>query len=306
MSVPEHEALVLVAEDSLVVRALLRAQLRERGYAVVEAADGEQALARARDSRPDVVLLDVDMPKRDGFDVLSEMKSDPLLAGVPVVFITGRTTAEDAVRGLDMGAHDYLRKPFEAAELTARVHAAVRTKRLQDELRSLNGELAQMANTDNLTGLANRRYLEDELDRLCARSDRHGGPLSVLLLDGDFFKRINDAHGHHVGDQTLVALAARLTERLRAEDVIGRWGGEEFLVVLPDVDRRGAETAAEALRAHVADRPLDTGAGPISLTISLGWAFKAAEDTAEDLLRRADAALYEAKAAGRDKVVAGG
>ena len=301
----DQEAIVLIAEDSLTVRALLRAQLREHGYSVVEAADGEQALARARDTRPDVVLLDVDMPKRDGFDVLAEMKADPVLAGVPVVFITGRTTAEDAVRGLDMGAHDYLRKPFEAAELTARVHAAVRTKRLQDELRSLNGVLARQANTDNLTGLANRRYLEDELFRLCARSDRHGGPLSVLLLDGDFFKRVNDTHGHHIGDQTLVALAARLTERLRTEDVIGRWGGEEFLVVLPDVDRRGAETAAEALRAHVSDRPLETDAGPIELTISLGWAFKAAEDAPDDLLRRADTALYEAKAAGRDRVVGG-
>jgi diguanylate cyclase (GGDEF)-like protein len=303
--VSEPEAVVLVAEDSLIVRALLRAQLRERGYVVIEAADGEQALARARDSRPDVVLLDVDMPRRDGFDVLAEMKSDPLLAGVPVVFITGRTTPEDAVRGLDMGAHDYLRKPFEAAELTARVHAAVRTKRLQDELRSLNGELARLANTDNLTGLANRRYLDEELSRLCARSRRHGGPLSLLLIDGDHFKRVNDEHGHQVGDEALVALAARLTERLRAEDVVGRWGGEEFMVLLPDVERRGAETVAEALRTHVADRPLETRAGPVPLTISIGWAFKGPDDTSEDLLRRADAALYEAKLAGRNLVGAG-
>jgi diguanylate cyclase (GGDEF)-like protein len=287
------------------VRALLRAQLRERGYSVVEAADGEQALARARDTRPDVVLLDVDMPKRDGYDVLTEMKGDPLLAGVPVVFITGRTTAEDAVRGLDLGAHDYLRKPFEAAELTARVHAAVRTKRLQDELRNLNGELARLAHTDNLTGLANRRYLEEELTRLTARSNRHGGPLSLLLIDGDHFKAVNDRHGHQVGDQTLIALAARLTDRLRAEDVVGRWGGEEFLVILPDVELRGAETVAEALRAHVAGAPLETSAGPIPLTISIGWAFKSADDTGDDLLRRADAALYEAKVGGRDRVAFG-
>ena len=298
----DDEAVVLVAEDSLTVRALLRAQLRQRGYSVVEAADGEQALARARDARPDVVLLDVDMPKRDGFDVLAEMKADPLLAGVPVVFITGRTTAEDAVRGLDLGAHDYLRKPFEAAELTARVHAALRTKRLQDELRDLNGELARLAHTDNLTGLANRRYLDEELTRLTARSNRHGGPLSILLIDGDHFKRVNDAHGHQVGDEALIALAARLAERLRAEDVIGRWGGEEFMVMLPDIERRGAETVAEALRRHVSDRPLETSAGPIPLTISIGWAFKGSEDTADDLLRRADSALYEAKSGGRDRI----
>jgi diguanylate cyclase (GGDEF)-like protein len=186
------------------------------------------------------------------------------------------------------------------------VHAAVRTKRLQDELRSLNGELARLAHTDNLTGLANRRYLDEELARLTARSNRHGGPLSVLVIDGDHFKHVNDRHGHQVGDETLIALAARLTERLRAEDVIGRWGGEEFLVALPDIERRGAETVAEALRAHVAGTPLETSAGPIPLTISIGWAFKAAQDTADDLLRRADMALYEAKAGGRDRVAFGG
>lgn len=302
MKVLDEGAVVLVAEDSLVVRALLRAQLRERGYTVVEAADGEQALERARESHPDVVLLDVDMPKRSGFDVLAEMKIDPGLAEVPVVFITGRTTADDAVRGLDMGAHDYLRKPFEAAELTARVHAAVRTKRLQDELRALNEDLSRLANTDNLTGLANRRSLDDELVRLSARADRHGGTLSVLLVDVDNFKDVNDLHGHHVGDDALVALAARLTERLRAEDLVGRWGGEEFLVLAPDVGRAGAATLADALRAHVSVRPLPTGAGPIPFTVSVGWAFRQPGETPEDLLRRADNALYAAKGAGRDRV----
>jgi two-component system, cell cycle response regulator len=303
--VSEREAVVLVAEDSLVVRALLRAQLKERGYTVVEAADGEQALARAREARPDVILLDVDMPKRNGFDVLAALKADADLADVPVVFITGRTTAEDAVRGLDMGAHDYLRKPFEAAELTARVHAAMRTKRLQDELRALNDELARLANTDTLTGLANRRYLDEELGRLVSRAQRHGGPLAVILVDADHFKQVNDTHGHGVGDQVLIALAGRLAERLRAEDVLGRWGGEEFLVLVPDVDRRGAETLAEALRQHVAERPLETATAQVPLTLSIGWAFREESDDAEDLLRRADSALDTAKQAGRDRAVEG-
>jgi diguanylate cyclase (GGDEF)-like protein len=301
--VTPEDSLILIAEDSLVVRALLRAQLRERGYTVVEAADGEQALARARDSRPDVILLDVDMPKRDGFDVLFELKRDSTLADIPVVFITGRTTAEDAVRGLDMGAHDYLRKPFEAAELTARVHAAVRTKRLQDELRSLNAELGRLANTDGLTGLANRRYLDDELSRLCARSARHGRPLAVLLVDADHFKRINDEHGHGVGDQALVALAGRLGERLRTEDILGRWGGEEFMVIAPDIDMAGAAALAEALRGQVSVAPLHTSAGELRLTASLGWSFWKEGDDPDALLRRADAALYAAKYAGRDRAV---
>jgi diguanylate cyclase (GGDEF)-like protein len=296
---------VLVAEDSPAVRALLCAQLHEGGYDVIEAADGKQALFQARKRRPDVVLLDIDMPERDGYEVLAEIRADPLLADLPVVFVTGRTTAADAVRGLDLGAHDYLRKPFEAAELTARVHAALRTKRLQDELRTINGELAQLANTDNLTGLANRRYLDEELARLTSRCERHALPLSVLILDVDQFKDVNDQHGHQIGDEALVGLAARLSERLRAEDVVGRWGGEEFLVLAPDVDRAGAATLAEALRAHVAGRPVETTAGPLVLTASVGWAFRRPGDDAAGLLQRADGALYVAKRGGRDRVAEG-
>lgn len=298
-------AVVLVAEDSMVVRALLRAQLREHGYEVVEAADGEQALARAREAHPDVMLLDVDMPRGNGFDVLSALKDDPELAEVPVVFITGRTTAEDAVRGLSLGAHDYLRKPFEAAELAARVHAAVRTKRLQDELRSLNHDLTRLAGTDNLTGLPNRRHLDEELGRLVARSERHGLPLAVLLLDVDHFKRINDQHGHQVGDEVLVAVAGRFASCLRREDVAGRWGGEEFMVLAPDIDRDGAAALADALRERIALHPVLTAAGPVAFTVSVGWTFRTAGDSAGELVRRADGAMYAAKHDGRDGVAAG-
>ena len=142
MSAPDDPAVVLVAEDSMVVRALLRAQLRDRGYEVVEAVDGEQAVAVAAEKRPDVILLDIEMPRLDGFGALERLKADPELRDIPVVFISGRTTAADAVRGLELGAHDYLRKPFEAAELAARVHGALRTKRLQDEVRELRAKLA--------------------------------------------------------------------------------------------------------------------------------------------------------------------
>ena len=143
MNEPHDHAVVLVAEDSMVVRALLRAQLRDRGYQVVEAVDGIQALEVAADNRPDVILLDIEMPRLDGFGALERLKADPVLRDIPVVLITGRTTPEDAHRGLEIGAHDYLRKPFEAAELAARVHGALRTKRLQDEVRELQAALAR-------------------------------------------------------------------------------------------------------------------------------------------------------------------
>jgi diguanylate cyclase (GGDEF)-like protein len=288
------ERVVLVAEDSLVVRALLRSQLRERGYVVVEAADGEQALHRARESAPDVVLLDVEMPKVDGFEVLAELKRDPRLADVPVIFITGRTTADDAVRGLDLGAHDYLRKPFEAAELTARVHAAMRTKALQDELRAANEELIRHAGTDPLTGLANRRALEAELRRLCSRSARHGRPLAVALVAVD---------GDEPDDELVTLGAGRLARRLRQEDVLGRWDHATFALLAPDTDAAGAAALAEALRAVVAEAPFALAGGDRGLTLSLGVAGFAG-DRPEVLMARAQAALERARAAGGDRIEA--
>jgi two-component system, cell cycle response regulator len=295
------ERVVLVAEDSLVVRALLRAQLREHGYTVVEAADGEQALQRARESAPDVILLDVEMPRMDGFEVLAELKRDPALLDVPVIFITGRTTADDAVRGLESGAHDYLRKPFEASELAARVHAAIRTKVLQDELREVNVELSRQATTDALTGLPNRRFLDEQLTRLVSRSARHDLPLAALLIDADRFKAVNDVHGHAAGDRALVTFGRRLARRLRKEDVLGRWGGEEFLVLASDIEPDGAVVLAEALRHVVSATPIPVEGGEVTITASVGVAVWHGDD-ADGVLRRADAALYRAKAAGRDRV----
>ena len=288
---------MLVAEDSMGMRALLRAQLREHGYEVVEAADGEHALSRARETRPDVILLDVEMPRLDGFATLHELKSDPDLQDVPVIFITGRTTAEEAVRGLQMGAQDYLRKPFEAAELAARVHAALRTKQLQDELRQLNSELSRQATTDAMTGLPNRRLLDDELSRRCAHCKRHGHALALLLVDADHFKRVNDELGHKAGDDVLLALTERLAGRLRADDMLGRWGGEEFMVIAPNIDASGAPVLAEALRAAVESEPLAAAA----VTISVGWAVWDG-DSPDTLVKRADRALYQAKDAGRNCV----
>ena len=236
--------LVLVAEDSRVVRSILRRQLEPHGFRVVEAGDGEQAVAMCRRERPDVVLLDVEMPRMDGYGVLASIKDEPGMAGVPIVFITARATTEDVVEGLGLGAHDYLRKPFEPSELLARVHAALRTKQLQDELRLRNTELDVMSRTDSLTGLHNRRHLEERLEELASLLRRHGGELAVLLVDVDRFKRINDEHGHATGDAVLRTLAHRLRDGIRAEDVPGRWGGEEFLVLLPSTGPQGSAAAS--------------------------------------------------------------
>lgn len=312
-------ALILVADDSPLIRAMLRDRLVRQGYRVAEAADGEQALVTFRALRPDVILLDVEMPVLDGYGVLTAIKVDPLLADTPVVFLTVRAEAEDVVRGLQMGAHDYLRKPFDGSELLARVSAALRVKRLQDELRRRNEELDRSARVDVLTGVYNRRQLDQELHRLFAETKRRGGSMGALMIDVDLFKTVNDRFGHAVGDQVLRAVASRLQAAVRADDIFGRWGGEEFLVLVRFSSREqlaalaerarssvaispvAIEIDAEASEKAVADRIAALGKG-IGSTVSIGAALSLG-GTPDELVRRADAAMYEAKHAGRNCVV---
>jgi two-component system, cell cycle response regulator len=297
------EAVILVAEDSLVVRSVLRQNLADRGYTVIEADDGEVALRRCREDRPDVVLLDIEMPRLDGYEVLAALKADPELADIPVVFLTGRTKTDDIVEGLRLGAHDYLKKPFEASELIARVSSAIRTKRLQDELRSRNAELHLISRTDALTGLPNRRHLSERLAEMGSASHRHGWPLGVLILDIDHFKRVNDSAGHEAGDLVLREFARRLQPLPRREDVIGRWGGEEFLALLPDTNMAGAELLAGRMLSAIRAEPFPLADGTaLNVTVSIGCAVGITPD-AESLVRTADTALYEAKDAGRNRVV---
>lgn len=294
-------ATVLLADDSATVRALARMELETAGHDVLEAADGAQALELAVEHRPDVVLLDVEMPEMDGYDAVQALKADPRTADIPVVFLTGRVAAGDLVRALALGGHDYLRKPPEPAELLARVSAALRVKALQDELRTRAAELERVSRTDHLTGLHNRRHTEEHLRRLEAASRRHGHALSVLLLDVDHFKRVNDTHGHGAGDRVLQEVGHRLQASLRTEDLVGRWGGEEFLVLAPFTDAAAAHVLGERLRSAVSATPVEAEGRPVLVTVSVGGA--TAELPGEhDLLGLADRELYAAKAAGRDRV----
>jgi diguanylate cyclase (GGDEF)-like protein len=296
----ERTGTVLIADDSPMVRLMVRAALELEGYDVIEAADGQQTLDQCRAYEPDVVLLDILMPVRDGYEVLAELKTDPILRDTPVVFLTAKTGQDDVNRGLAMGAHDYLRKPFEPTELAARVRAAIRVKLLQDELRARNAVLELMARTDVLTGLHNRRHLTDHLRQAAALAHRQGTPIGVLMIDIDHFKIVNDRLGHEAGDAVLRRVSLAIQSSVRVCDTVGRWGGEEFIAVLPNADIDGAREVAERVRSAVeaGGRFDDSG---LRTTVSVGCASGTGADI-EELLRAADAALYDAKMAGRNRV----
>jgi two-component system cell cycle response regulator len=288
--------LVLVADDRPAVRAVFRRGLEAAGYGVIEAADGGDAVDQAGRHDLSVILLDVALSVLDGHQTLAALKADESTRDVPVVFLSDRGAGEDLVQALHEGAHDYLRTPPEPAELLARVAAATRMKQLQDELRSRAVELEHVSRTDHLTGLANRRHVEENLRSALSAALRHAQPAAVLLIDVDNFKTINDQRGHAAGDQVLVQIAATLRAAVRMEDLLGRWGGEEFIIVAANTTREAAAVLGERLRAAVeASTPV---------TVSIGGA--CTPEVGLRLVDVADANLYKAKAAGRNKVLVEG
>ena len=294
-------ALVLVGEDSAVVREVLRWHLESDGFRLAECADGAEALQLAARLRPDVMLLGVELATMDGLAVLAEMKARPDLADIPVVFVTARTTTDDLVEGLRLGAHDYLFKPFEPAEVVARVRSAARVSRLQETLRRRNEELERISRSDALTGLPNRRDIDDHLAVMLAAGRRHGDTLGVAMIDIDHFKRINDTHGHAAGDAVLQEVASRLRVAARQEDLVGRWGGEEFVVLLPRCDAAKVFDVSDRIRRTVAATPVGLPeGGSIDVTVSIGCT----PGLDDDVVERADAALYTAKEEGRNRTVA--
>jgi two-component system, cell cycle response regulator len=291
---------ILVADDSLVVRTVVCDQLEEEGYEVVQAVDGESALAQCVALHPDAILLDIEMPGLDGHQVLARLKADAALSDIPVVFLTGRTSTDDMVAGLRAGAHDYLKKPFEPAELIARIGGAVRIKRLQDELRMRNEQLDQLSRLDGLTGLYNRRHLDLQLEVEGKTAARNHRDLAILMLDIDHFKEVNDQHGHPAGDHVLQEFAVRLQANIRAGDIVGRWGGEEFLVIAPNTSADEAALLAERLRSAIGAEPMVIESGFLTITVSIGGGVGLDQPSA--LVRDADAALYKSKAEGRNRV----
>lgn len=284
---------ILIIDDSPAIHALLRARLKDEPVALFSANSGEEGLSMAAAQTPDLILLDVEMPAPDGFEVCRRLKLDSNLAQIPVIFLTGAASSEEKIRGLELGAVDYITKPFDPAELRARVRAALRTKFFMDLL-------AQKAQIDALTGLWNRNYFEQRFEAELSLSRRSGRPLALLMLDLDHFKQINDQYGHPMGDEVLRRMGLLLSEGVRMEDIVCRYGGEEFTIITPNV-AAGAVELAERLRASVENMRLSFGGQDVRITVSIGVA-SAIESADRSLLEQADAALYRAKQAGRNRV----
>jgi two-component system cell cycle response regulator len=291
-----HGTRVLIAHPSDTARHAMRSVLESVGCAVAEAASRDDVLSTARTAGADVLLLHGALGC-----ALSELKTDPDLFRIAVVLVDGAADVATAVDALEHGAHDVLREDAPPGEIVARVGAARRAGEMQEQLLTREHDLEAMAYYDELTGVANRRFAVRQLHALLSRARRHDQEMSVVLLDADRFKALNDRHGHGAGDDVLRGLADRLRSRVREEDIVARFGGEEFLVILPDTGASGAAIAAEDLREAVAAQPFPVGRIALRLTVSVGWATWRGEPL-ERLIARADRGLYAAKEAGRDCV----
>lgn len=252
----------------------------------------------------DVILCDLDMPGMDGFKFLSMIKTRKELQDIPVILVTGVNDQESKIRGLERGASDYLTKPYDPAELIARVKVQLKIKTLQDSLKKSNQALMELSNTDPLTHLSNRRFLMKTLEKELQRCERSQKPMALIMVDVDHFKPVNDTYGHQQGDVVLQTLADQMKAHLRDYDLAARFGGEEFALVLPETALTEAVQVAERLRIAISELRIPADHNEIRLTISLGVATYPHPKvrTVDNLILEADRALYNAKERGRNRV----
>jgi diguanylate cyclase (GGDEF)-like protein len=299
---------ILVAEDNPVFQAMLKSMLVKWGYEVVAARDGSEAWdVLQSDSAPRLAILDWMMPGMDGVELCRKVRAAAREPYTYLLLLTARTQAEDLVEGMEAGADDYLTKPFNAHELRVRLRAGRRILDLQEQLLVAREALRDQATHDGLTGLWNRAAILELLRKELARSAREGIPLAVLMADLDWFKQINDTRGHLTGDAVLRETARRMKSVVRSYDSIGRYGGEEFVAILPGCDFPSAIAHAERIREAIAFPPFCAGDALIPVTCSIGVGCTEAASTAQidTLIREADQGLYSAKAGGRNRVEAG-
>ena len=300
-----EQAKVLLIEDKEFEQDKIEDALLKDQNTVMIADNGAEAMELVAAHDFDLVIVSLNLEDEDGLRLCSHFRSNERTRAVPMIMMAGDSEMSKIVQGLELGAHDYIMKPVEKNELLARVRTQVRRKRFQERLRASFEVSLSMALTDSLTGLYNRRYLEVHLEKLLLKNRESKKLLAVLMLDIDHFKAVNDTHGHKAGDLVLQEFAKRLSEDVRSFDLVARLGGEEFVVILPDVTEERAYAIAERLRHAIADAPIDAETKtPLDITTSIGGSLIDFEEhTVVEVLERADKALYQAKEGGRNCVV---
>ena len=299
---------ILVVEDTKLTREMVKDALTLRGYTIFEAKDGVEGLKLANEKRPDLIILDIVMPRMDGIEACRLIKSEVQTKGIPVIMLTSRTDSSDVKNALEAGAIDYLKKPLDEVELISRVESAFKVKAFTDHIAFFKSKLKDVITTDDLTGLRNASYFWEYLNSELKNFERLQNPLSIMVIDIDDFKRVNDMFGHIQGDSVLKEVADILLSRLKRSDLLCRYGGEEFVVTMVDTGENEAYTIAEDMRKSICDNVFKGKDFTFNLTISLGVATLTADASEESknaiaIFEKADRALYEAKARGKGKTM---
>lgn len=306
MTQAADKARILIVEDKDFEKKKIEDTLKLDQDTAMTCDTGVKAVEITSKNDFDLLIISLNLQQEDGLRLCSHFKSNERTRSTPILMVATEDDMPRIAQGLEMGAHDYILRPVDRNELLARVRTQVRRKRFQERLRATYEISLSMALTDSLTGLYNRRYLEVHLEKLLQKNQENRKSLGVLLVDIDHFKKVNDTYGHKVGDEILKIFAERLKDKLRSFDLVARLGGEEFVVILPDVYEQRAHLIAERLRASIAEEPFACSApgGKLSITASIGGAFiDPSPQTTQEVLARADKCLYDAKAGGRNAVV---
>ncbi|MBZ8180232.1 diguanylate cyclase [Oscillatoria salina] len=306
-----EDFLVLVVDDLNQNLQVIGEILEKQGYETTFATNGEQALARIKSADPDLILLDLMMPEMNGLEVCQIIKKDLQFKELPIVFLTASDEKTNLIQAFEFGAVDYVTKPFHVPELLARVRNHLELKQTRDQLKKvleqqkhLIAKLEKLATTDPLTGILNRRHFLNIATKELSRYHRYNCGFSLLMLDLDHFKRINDTYGHSIGDEVLKAMTEAVLKSLRKADSFGRFGGEEFAILLPETNLETAREVAERIRQTITKLTITPPNQLVQITVSIGvTTCKMKDESLEVLLQRADKALYQAKNLGRDRVV---
>ncbi len=291
-----QDVTILVVDDEMPIRHLMSLLLK--GFGTIEmAGSGKEALEKVNTLNPDLIILDVQMPEMNGYEVCQTIKGNDKTSSIPIVFLTANSSNEDEEYGLEIGATDFIRKPISPRIVSARVSNIL-------NLQQATRKLELVASTDPLTGAFNRRHLDLVGINELSRSKRYKSTFTILMLDIDHFKEVNDNYGHDIGDEALIETVAVIKKNIRGEDLLFRLGGEEFAVMLPETPKLAAFDTAERIRIAISRIVIQTPIAPLCFTISIGIAENSQEDDNIDvILKRADESLYQAKSSGRNRVI---